>query len=308
MLAVLFCTTIVARGQQISQYTQYVFNHFSVNPAVAGAKNCIDLRLGYRQQWTGLEGAPTTGWLSLHGTLRPKGKPFQANKHGIGVFMETDNAGNWGYTRFLLAYAYHIQMSRDYFISMGAFGGFEQVKFDVGNAVTMNPDDPALDGKASVMLVPEITPGIWAYSKVMWAGMSIHQIVGNAYKGIGTDSRLARQVMLSGGYKYRLAKKTALIPSTLLKFSKGAPMAVDINAMVEYDRKLAVGVGVRPGDAVTFLLKFGFMQYFQLGYSYDVTTSKLRVGSSNTHEIILAITPCGKESASRRAINCPAFD
>ncbi|MEO8587786.1 MAG: type IX secretion system membrane protein PorP/SprF [Flavobacteriales bacterium] len=296
------------QAQQLSQYTQYVFNMFSVNPGVAGSKDCIDLRLGYRQQWTGFDGAPTTGWISLHGTIRQKGKPFQANKHGIGVFAESDNAGNWGYTRFLLAYAYHIQMSRDYFLSLGTFAGLEQVKFNVGDVIATDFNDPALAGKATVMLFPEITPGIWLYSKTMWAGLSLHQLVGNKYKDIGVDSHLSRHLMLTGGYKYRLAKKTALIPSALIKFAGGAPMAADLNCMVEYNRTLALGVGYRNGDALTILMKIGFMKFFQVGYSYDVTTSKLRVASSNTHEIVLAITPCARESVGRRAINCPAFD
>ena len=134
-------------AQQLTQYTQYVFNHFSVNPAVAGSKDCLDVRLGYRKQWSGFDGAPTTGWASLNGTITPKGKPFQKNKHGVGVFMESDNAGNWGYTRMVLAYAYHMQMSRDYYLSLGFFGGAQQMKFDVGEAITGQPSDPALNGR-----------------------------------------------------------------------------------------------------------------------------------------------------------------
>jgi hypothetical protein len=94
----------------------------------------------------------------------------------------------------------------------------------------------------------------------------------------------------------------------LVKFSKGAPPALDINAMAEWNRKFALGVGYRAGDALTLLMKVSFAKYFQLGYSYDVTTSRLRTVSSNTHEIILGIMPCGKEDLSRKMINCPAFD
>ena len=297
-----------AHAQQLAQYTQYVFNHFSVNPAVAGSKDCLDVRLGFRKQWNGFDGAPTNGWASLHGTIRSKGGGINRNKHGIGLFVESDNAGNWGYTRFLLAYAYHIQMSKDYFLSLGAFGGAQQMKFDTGEASLVQFDDPALDGKAAAVVFPEVTPGIWAYNKVAWAGLAMHQTLGNKIKGIGLDSRLARQFMLSGGYKYRIGKKTAFIPSLLAKFSKGAPVALDINAMVEWNRQFGIGVGYRNGDAVTFLMKVSFMKFFQLGYSYDVTTSKLRVASSNTHEVILGITPCGRQDMSRRMINCPAFD
>ena len=70
----LLCSALFscAGAQQIAQYTQYVFNHFSVNPAVAGSKDCLDVRLGFRKQWIGFPGAPTTGWASLHGYIRPK--------------------------------------------------------------------------------------------------------------------------------------------------------------------------------------------------------------------------------------------
>ena len=44
-----------AHAQQLAQYTQYVFNHFSVNPAVAGSKDCLDVRLGFRKQWNGFD-------------------------------------------------------------------------------------------------------------------------------------------------------------------------------------------------------------------------------------------------------------
>jgi hypothetical protein len=55
-------------------------------------------------------------------------------------------------------------------------------------------------------------------------------------------------------------------------------------------------------------MRLSFAEYFQLGYSYDVTTSKLRAAGSNTHELILGITPCGRADDGRRMISCPAFD
>jgi hypothetical protein len=37
-------------AQQRPQYTQYVFNSFLLNPAVAGIENYVDLKAGYRSQ------------------------------------------------------------------------------------------------------------------------------------------------------------------------------------------------------------------------------------------------------------------
>jgi type IX secretion system PorP/SprF family membrane protein len=306
-LLVLMCTT-PGHSQQLAQYSQYVFNQFSVNPAVAGSKDCLDMRLGYRQQWVGYQGAPTTGWASIHGVIRAKGKAFKANKHGFGAFIEADDAGNYGYTGFLLAYAYHIQMSRNFYVSMGVFGGIRQVKLAVGDITLGQYDDPVVGSKAAALVFPIVTPGIWCYGKNAWFGLSIHELLGNRITDVGTDARLVRHFMLSGGYRHRIGRKTAFIPSTLVKFAGGSPLAMDINAMVEWNRTLGLGLGYRNGDAFVAMLKVGFLEYFQLGYSYDITTSRLRSASSNTHEIILAITPCRKADSGKRMISCPAFD
>lgn len=295
-------------AQQLAQYTQYVFNHFSINPAVAGSKDCLDVRMGYRRQWMGFEGAPTSGWASLHGTLGTRKKGLRNSRHGIGAFVEADNAGNWGYTRFVLAYAYHARLTQESYLSFGLYGGAQQMKLNVGEVTLTDFNDPAVDGRASAVVFPDVTPGIWLYSKRGWAGVSIHHILARPIPDIGLGSRMAPHYMLSGGYRYSLGRKMAFTPSTLLKFAGGIPLAMDLNAMLEWNRVLSLGAGYRNGDAVAFLMKVGFLQHFQLGYSYDITTSKLRVAGSNTHEIILAITPCGKDDMSKRMINCPAFD
>ncbi|MDX9751903.1 MAG: type IX secretion system membrane protein PorP/SprF [Flavobacteriales bacterium] len=306
LLALAAC--LAAQAQQLAQYTQYVFNQFSVNPAVAGSKDCIDLRLGYRQQWLGFEGAPTTGWASLHATLRPKGKPYMNNKHGIGAFVESDQAGHWGYTRFVLAYAYHIRMTQDTYFSLGFFGGVQQMKFNLGDVTLTDYNDPALDGQASVMVAPDITPGAFIYGKKGWGGVAMHQALANKIEDIGDDSRLARQFMLSGGYRWVMGRKSVFSPSALIKMGRAVPMAMDLNAMVEWNRTIALGVGYRNGDAMVLMMKLAFLKYFQLGYSYDLTTSALRTAGSNTHEIVLGITPCGREDIHKKMINCPAFD
>ncbi len=306
LLLLLLCVS--ARAQQIPQYTQYVFNHFSVNPAVAGSKDCLDVRLGYRKQWVGFENAPTTAWASLHGTIKQKGKPYQKNRHGIGAFVEADDTGPIGYTQFLLAYAYHIQMAKDTYFALGFFGGVKQFKLDVADMTLDVYDDPVLDSKGSVMVFPVISPGIWMYSKSGWAGLSLHQTLGNKIEEVGTDSRLTRHFLLSGGYRYRFSKTFSLVPSGLFKISPASPVAIDLNAMLEWKKKLGVGIGYRNSDAVTFLLKVPFLQYFSFGYSYDITTSDLRVASSNTHEFILAIYPCKAEDPSKTIVRCPVFE
>ena len=60
----LFCNESYA--QQDAQYTQYMYNTLSINPAYAGSRDVLSIVGLYRTQWVGLDGAPQTGTLSLH--------------------------------------------------------------------------------------------------------------------------------------------------------------------------------------------------------------------------------------------------
>lgn len=305
---ILLFVSATAFAQQTAQYTQYVFNMFAINPAVAGSKDCIDVRLGYRQQWVGFPGAPTTGWATINSTIKPKRKSFNANRHGIGAFIEADNAGPWGSTSLQLAYAYHIQTKKDLFMSLGLFGGIVQEKLSMGDVVADDNSDPALANNGSAMVYPDITPGVWLYNKTTWAGLSIQQLLGNRIEGIGVESDLTRHFLFSAGHRFRIDGKFSVVPSTLIKLSPGSPMALDLNVMAEYQRKIGLGVSYRNQDAVAFMLKVPFLKYFTLGYSYDITTSQLRPGSSNTHEIILGIYPCVPMDPDKAIVRCPIFE
>jgi type IX secretion system PorP/SprF family membrane protein len=296
------------QAQQTAQYTQYVFNMFAINPAVAGSKDCIDVRLGYRQQWVGFPGAPVTGWASICGTIKPKSRSFRANRQGVGAFVQADATGPLGQTTFQLAYAYHLQMSRDVFLSMGVFAGVTQERLSLGDINATDNDDPALANGNSVLVYPEITPGIWLYSKSTWAGLSIQQALGNRIKDLGTDSRLVRHYVASIGHRYRVSRNFSAVPSGLLKLLPGSPVALDLNVMLEYKKQLGLGIGYRDQDAVAFMLKVPFLKYFSVGYSYDVTTSNLRVGGANTHEIVLAIYPCAALDPAKEIVRCPIFE
>jgi len=59
-------------SQQDAQYSQYMFNQLALNPAYAGSRDVLATSLLYRNQWTGIKGAPTTASLSVQMPLRKK--------------------------------------------------------------------------------------------------------------------------------------------------------------------------------------------------------------------------------------------
>ena len=85
-LWVYFLMSMSSFAQQDPQYSQYMFNQMVINPAYAGSKNAISSAAFIRSQWTGIEGAPTTESVTIHGPLRNK-------KVGLGFAMIADQIG-----------------------------------------------------------------------------------------------------------------------------------------------------------------------------------------------------------------------
>ncbi len=124
--------TVVSFAQQRPHYTQYVLNNYIINPAVAGIENYTDVKISHRHQWVGLQGAPVTTYLTMHGPLKksdyeretatsfhaqgenPRGAAYwqeytRPEPHGgIGFTMINDRTGPLNRFAAYGTYAYHL--------------------------------------------------------------------------------------------------------------------------------------------------------------------------------------------------------
>lgn len=303
-LFVLFLS-IGVKGQQTVQYSQFVFNQFAYNPALAGSKECMDVKLGYRTQWVGLEGAPRTAFGTFHTKIKFKKSRNPRVTHGVGALVESDAIGPLSRTTINLAYAYHFPVARDVKASVGVFAGLQQFRVDVNKMSLANGNDPAINGSGARYFIPDVAPGLFLSHKNWFAGYSIKQIVRNKWKILGTDSRNRWHHNFVFGKRFKTNGGVNLVPSAMLKVTGFSAPALDINLMAEINPYFELGGSWRNGDAIIGMVKFRFLNFFTLGYSFDFTTSRMRYGSSNTHEIILGISGCSFNASS---YDCPAFN
>ena len=306
-LIILLCFQDV-ESQQTPQYTHYIFNHFAINPAIAGSRECMDIKLGYRSQWRGFDGAPTTAIATIHTPVKFGSRTGINSKHGVGGMIETDKTDPLGRTMFQLAYAYHFQLNRERMVSLGMFAGLTQFSFDAANLNLFNQNDPAIISSRSTFVLPEFNPGIWSYTENSFVGLSVFHLTGNRIKDVGLDTRFKPHYFLTYGRAMGLSKGINFKPSILVKKATGSPVAIDLNALFDFKEKVTLGVGYRNGDAVTGMIKFNFFRYLSLAYAYDYTTSVLNLSSSNTHEVILGVLSCGRESTRPGFVPCSAYD
>lgn len=293
-------------AQQIPQYTHYLLNQFAYNPAVAGSKDCIDITLGHKTQWSGFEGAPVTTYGSFNTTLK-QDKFGLGYKHALGLVVLRDSYGPFVRTKLKFAYAYHFPVTKKILLSMGMFFGVEQMNFDASEVTLINNNDAAVNNSKRATIFPEVAPGIFLQSDKWFMGATLQQTLGSKQKAVGLDeTKFTRHGTLLGGLNIKLTDDWRIIPSTLFKFSKTAPWAIDVNAMVDYKNKFSIGVSYRNVDAVAGLINFNCFNYFKIGYAYDYTLSKIQYGGSNSHEITFSINPCGFKEDS--PYGCPTFN
>ncbi|TVR38757.1 MAG: type IX secretion system membrane protein PorP/SprF [Cryomorphaceae bacterium] len=295
----------VVIAQQIGQYTHFPFNYFHLNPAVAGTTKCPDIRLGYRHQWLGFENDPRTAFASVHGSLGGKNK-LNKSKHGIGAFVEADQTGPLSRTALYFAYAYHFQFNRRWMMSFGAFVGFQQYRFNVNDAFVPDPGDPVLASSMAAFIAPDITPGVYFYDESWTFGISMQHAIGNRINSLGEESTLRRHFALMASKQFGDSDKFTYTPAMLFRVAAGSVPALDLNMMVEYKQVIGLGLAYRNGDAVAALMRVNFLKYFALAYAFDLTTSRIRVASANTHEITLGISVCTKDRVQGR-IPCAAY-
>lgn len=306
VLISLFLSTVSLFAQQIPQYSHYLLNQFAYNPAVAGSKDCIDVTLGHRTQWSGFEGAPVTTYGSFSTTLK-QDKFGLGYKHAVGMVVLRDSYGPFVRTKLKGAYAYHFPVTKKVLLSMGMFFGVEQINFDAGAVTLIDNNDNAINNSRRSTIFPEIAPGVFLQSDKWFMGATLQQTLGSRQKAVGLDeTKFTRHGTLLGGLNVKVSDNWSVIPSTLFKFSKSAPWAIDVNAMVDYKNKFSIGVSYRNMDAVAGLINFNLLNYFKVGYAYDYTTSKIQYGSFNSHEITLSINPCGYKEESK--YGCPTFN
>ncbi len=288
------------QAQQQAHYTQFQYNQFSLNPALAGNKKCVDLKTGYRYQWIGIEGAPKSGFFSFSAPIKinKRSRSINAPKHGIGFQFRKDDIGPWSRSETHLTYAIKVVLSRNQTLSYGLSVGMKQVGFDPFKVKTSNPDAVVFNAEKSLVF-PDSRLGIWWHLKKSYVGLSIHNLFSNNLKKIGENNSFQRHFYFTAGSRFKLDREWNFIPSLLLVKTKGNPFDFHLSTIFDYKNEMSFGIGMRRTDAITAQVRFKIMDIISIGYSFEFIISKLQNNSWQSHELLAGYSPC----ASSRQFN-----
>lgn len=319
VLALAACGIIsgASYAQQLPHYTQYVLNSFILNPAVAGIENYTDVKISHRHQWVGIDGAPVTTYFTIHGPLKkspyervsatgfhsneenPRGAAYweeyeKADPHaGVGLTILNDRTGPLNRFSAYGTYAYHLGIAPRTSLAAGISAGVKNTSLNAGKLSFDVPVDPAVAGSGYLnRLTPDMNLGLWLYSANYFVGLSAQNIIGTKLKFSDDTVKLAGgklvpHMFLTAGYKTYFSDDISFLPSALLKYISGTPVSFDINAKLQYRDLMWIGASMRWKDSYAAMVGLNISNAVNIGYSYDITTSKLNTVSRGSHEIVL---------------------
>lgn len=269
-------------AQQLPQFTQYMYNTISINPAYAGSRETLSVVGLHRSQWVGLEGGPTTQTLSVH-------TPMRNERVGLGFSFINDELGFQNFSYLYADFSYTIPTGENTKLAFGLKAGFTGYSLD-GDFQQSEADDPVIFGYED-RWKPNIGTGIYWHSNKWYVGLSAPRILNTDYNGTNEFQALERiSYYFTGGYVFDLSEHTKLKPAMLLKATNGAPLSLDLTANFLFYEKFWIGGSYRMNEraaAIGGIADFQVSKQLRIGYAYEYPISDLRPYTSGTHEVLL---------------------
>ncbi len=271
----------VVYGQQDAQFTQYMYNTISINPAYAGSRGVMSIFALHRTQWVGLDGAPTTNAASIN-------TPISNSNLGLGLSFVNDKIGPTNENTISADLSYTIPTSENFKLSFGMKATANLFNLNVNKLNPVDQGDSQFQNLRNVF-TPNIGAGIYYHSDKAYLGLSVPNFIQtNRYDD--NEVVIFKEKMnyyLIGGYVFDLSNDIKFKPAFLTKLVKGSPLQVDASANFMFVEKVEVGVAYRWSAAMSAMVGFQVTDGMYIGYGYDLETTNLENYNSGSHEVFL---------------------
>ena len=282
---ILFCIPSTLKGQQELTFSQYMFNHQSLNPGYVGSKDYTQLAILHRTQWMNFPGAPESQAFTFNHKMTSK-------NIGFGFSGINDRIGPTSTSRVGIDLAYHLPIN-DAFLAVGIKIGMTNFNFDENIIETNTPNDLAFSFDDEGKFLSNIGFGLYYHRPRWYVGFSVPWFMEN--ENFNTQKHY--YVILGG--LLNISDSFEAKPSALFKHTQDAAFAYDLSILILYNKLFWIGPQIRStlekgvpsnefGGGFGLIAGININKSISLGYSYN-TSALGNVISNNhaTHEIML---------------------
>ncbi len=268
-------------GQQLPQFSQYMYNTIIVNPAYAGSKETINIMALHRSQWIGVNGAPVTQFASIHA-------PISEKNIGGGLSFVNDKLGYENSSYIYGDLSYTIRTSYTTQLSFGLKVGASHYSLD--DELLNDPEviqDAFFNDKLNYWNF-NVGAGVFLDGESWYLGIAVPRFKNHDNNRNSLYASLERvNYFINGGFIHKVSPWLTLKPTMMVKMTNGAPISVDatLNALLE--DKLWLGLTYRHKDAIGAISSFKITDELSFGYAYEYSTTALSGYSFGSHEVLL---------------------
>lgn len=311
---------------QDMHFTQFFSIPLYLNPAFTGANVCSRFTTVYRDQWPGVSKAYKSYLLSLDHYI-------QKRNIGIGLLFGNDVAGTGELQTTIInpMFAYEVKVNRNFSMRYGLqIGlGMKSINFNsllFGDQIARGGNVTTLETPTQTKEYFDMGAGALFYTKKYWGGLSAYHLTRPNTSLMGGEDILPLKYSVHGGAKFDFNEREKNLydhKSLTPAFNYRGQKAFDQLDIGVYYTQYIFNIGFwyrgipllkayKPGysnhDALAILIGLR-NDRLTLGYSYDITVSRLNDISQGAHEIMLSYQLCKfrKKKKSRMIVPCPKF-
>lgn len=310
--AMLVLSTAKVSAQEELIYSQYHFNYYLVNPALAGAEPCHHFMISNRAQWVGMADAPMTQLLTYRGRVW--------RNVGIGAYLYNDRNGYSNQAGGQVTFAYHIPLSNgrrytqkvsyDRQLSFGV--SFKMKYFYINNDLFVEDLSAGSDNAFANTSgwQPNMNVGVYYKSYGGFLGLSFTNLIPITADIYGDKEMPAPLTwFLFGGYTFDLGprKDKYIEPMAMIKMNQYWETNLDIN--LKFGQEVSdmwgywVQLSYRHGfnkdldrnnfQSMVLMPMCGFrIKGFNIGYAFSLDLNNMVTQNGGTHEIMLGYSFC----------------
>lgn len=246
-----FLSTFVSFAQQTPQFTQFMMNKYIYNAAFAGFEDYLDIKTGFRTQWTGINTTNRTAYLTANFAIDKSDRtstgrtPFMSKTirrnftptyirqktkrsgfhQGIGFQGYSDQIGGLTSTSLAGTYAYHLSVGGEKKIAVGATAGYYFRNLNMSGFNVKDPGDPFVmyNDQNLPSLMPSgqvsggqslINLGALYYNRNFYIGLSANQIIFDSFSYLRTSDGSDTLTRLTINPEKTLTYQALLLGST----------------------------------------------------------------------------------------------
>jgi len=257
-----------------------------LNPAYKSASDRATFIFQHRSQWVGFDGAPMTDIVNYNSATL-----FKSVNYGLSLINDKIGPSNNLKIHANIAYAIKIKTTKGIKrkttkIIIGIKPGVNIYSNNFSEIKLSNQNDQAYVTDETKNISPNFGVGIFYYKLQYYLGFSSPNIISK--KGGFNQSQNHYYIIGGGSFRINRNERIMFEPEAVARFTKGAPIQLDMNLNFKLQYKYIIGLLARTGGAVGINLGFealnNFYIIYSFGYSYSNTTF---VNNAGTHEIML---------------------